>query len=188
MFPDPSSEAVLPCSIQIEALKHIEGRTRMKKALKRIGKILLGIVAVIAVFLLGTCVYDKICLAYEKDLLENQIYGQKVEVDGHRMSVYVSGEGKHTLVFMAGSGDSGPIFSFKDFADRFALVEIKRSALEMVQLATQNKIGRFTKQDIRELTPSLSISSIEGALRKLVASGELIKEGMGKNTCYYRIK
>ena len=91
----------------------------MKKALKRIGKILLGIVAVIAVFLLGTCVYDKICLASEKDLLENQIYGQKVEVDGHRMSVYVSGEGKHTLVFMAGSGDSGPIFSFKDFADRF---------------------------------------------------------------------
>ena len=91
----------------------------MKKAVKKIGKILLGIVAVIAVFLLGTCVYDKICLASEKDLLENQIYGQKVEVDGHRMSVYVSGEGKHTLVFMAGSGDSGPIFSFKDFADRF---------------------------------------------------------------------
>lgn len=54
----------------------------MKKASKRIGKILLGIVAVIAVFLLGTCVYDKICLASEKDLLENQIYGQKVEVDG----------------------------------------------------------------------------------------------------------
>ena len=91
----------------------------MKKALKKIGKILLGIVAAAAVLLLGTFVYDKICLASEKDLLENQIYGQKVEVDGHRMSVYVSGEGKHTLVFMAGSGDSGPIFSFKDFADRF---------------------------------------------------------------------
>ena len=91
----------------------------MKKALKKIGKILLGIVVAAAVLLLGTFVYDKICLASEKDLLENQIYGQKVEVDGHRMSVYVSGEGKHTLVFMAGSGDSGPIFSFKDFEDRF---------------------------------------------------------------------
>ena len=78
--------------------------------------------------------------------------------------------------------------AYKDFEDRFALVEIKRSALEMVQLATQNKIGRFTKQDIRELTPSLSISSIEGALRKLVASGEIIKEGTGRKTCYYRIK
>ena len=83
----------------------------------------------------------------------------------------------------------GTILSaYKDFADRFALVEIKRSALDMVSLASQNKIGRFTKQDIRELCPALSISSIEGALRKLVASGELKREGTGKNTCYYRAK
>lgn len=77
--------------------------------------------------------------------------------------------------------------TYKDFEDRFALVETKRSALDTVRLATQNKIGRFTKQDIRELCPSLSISSVEGALRKMVASGELKREGNGKNTCYYRI-
>ena len=77
--------------------------------------------------------------------------------------------------------------AYKDFEDRFALVETKRSALDTVRLATQNKIGRFTKQDIRELCPSLSISSVEGALRKMVASGELKREGSGKNTCYYRI-
>ena len=76
----------------------------------------------------------------------------------------------------------------RDFEDRFALVETKRSALETVRLATQNKIGRFTKQDIRELCPSLSVSSVEGALRKLVASGELKREGSGKSTCYYRTK
>jgi pimeloyl-ACP methyl ester carboxylesterase len=91
----------------------------MKKALKVIGKVLLGIVAVLAVFLIGTCVYDKICLASEKDLLENQIYGQKVEVYGHDMSIYVSGSGDHTLVFMAGSGDSAPIIGYKSFIDRF---------------------------------------------------------------------
>ena len=78
--------------------------------------------------------------------------------------------------------------AYKDFEERFALVEIKRSALEMVRCATMNKLGRFTKQDIRELCPSLSISSIEGALRKLVASGELKREGVGKNICYYRLK
>lgn len=76
--------------------------------------------------------------------------------------------------------------AYKDFEDRFALVEIKRSALDTVRLATLNKIGRFTKQDIRELCPSLSVSSVEGALRKLVASGELRREGSGKSTCYYR--
>ena len=77
--------------------------------------------------------------------------------------------------------------AYRDFEDRFALVEIKRSALDMVRLATQYKIGRFTKQDIRELCPSISISSIEGALRKMVDNGEIKREGSGKNTFYYRI-
>ena len=78
--------------------------------------------------------------------------------------------------------------AYKDFEDRFALVENKLPALETVRRATMNKIGRFTKQDIRELCPYLSISSVEGALRKLVASGELKREGSGKNICYYRLK
>ena len=47
--------------------------------------------------------------------------------------------------------------AYKDFGDRFSLVEEKKPALEIVRMATVNKIGRFTKQDIRELCPSLSI-------------------------------
>lgn len=78
--------------------------------------------------------------------------------------------------------------AYKDFEDRFALVEQKLPALDTVRRATMNKVGRFTKQDIRELCPSLSISSIEGALRKLTASGELKREGSGKNICYYRTR
>lgn len=78
--------------------------------------------------------------------------------------------------------------AYRDFEDRFALVETKLPALETVRRAARNKIGRFTKQDIRELCPSLSISSVEGALRKLVASGELKREGSGKNICYFRLK
>lgn len=77
--------------------------------------------------------------------------------------------------------------AYKDFEDRFALVETKLPALETVRRATMDKIGRFTKQDIRELCPSLSISSIEGAIRKLVVFGELKREGSGKSTCYYRL-
>lgn len=78
--------------------------------------------------------------------------------------------------------------AYKDFEDRFSIVEKKLPAIEMVRLATQNKIGRFKKQDIRELCPSLSVSSVEGALRKLVESGELKREGTGKSTCYIRLK
>ena len=62
----------------------------------------------------------------------------------------------------------------------------------MVRMATMNKIVSFTKQDIREQCPSLSISSIsissiESTLRKMVELGELKREGVGKNTCYYRL-
>ena len=78
--------------------------------------------------------------------------------------------------------------AYKDFGERFSLVEDKKPALKTVRLATQNKIGRFTKQDIRDLCPSLSISSIEGSLRKLVELGEIRREGIGKSTVYYRIK
>ncbi len=78
--------------------------------------------------------------------------------------------------------------AYKDFADRFALVETKRPAIDVVNDATKQKIGRFTKQDIVELCPSLSTNSIEKSLKTLVESGELVREGAGKATRYFRLK
>lgn len=77
--------------------------------------------------------------------------------------------------------------AYKDFEERMSLVETKLTTTETVRRASKNKIGRFNKQDIRELCPAISDSSIKGALRKLVATGELKKEGKGKSTCYYRL-
>lgn len=78
--------------------------------------------------------------------------------------------------------------AYKDFEDRFSLVETKLPAFEMVRQASMYKIGRFNKQDIRELCPTLSNSSIEKAFRDLIALGEIQKEGKGKGTCYFRLK
>ena len=78
--------------------------------------------------------------------------------------------------------------AYKDFEDRFSIVEEKTSAVAMVRKATLNIIGKFTKQDIIQQCPSLSLSSVEGSLRKLVALGELKREGVGKASYYYRIK
>ena len=58
----------------------------------------------------------------------------------------------------------------------------------MVRKATPRKIGRFTKQDIRELCPSLRASSIEGAPRRMAAEGEIMREGSGEAACYHRIR
>lgn len=78
--------------------------------------------------------------------------------------------------------------AYKDFEERFSLVETKLPALEMVRQASMYKIGRFNKQDIRQLCPTLSNSSIEKAFRDLISLEEIKKEGKGKGTCYYRLK
>lgn len=78
--------------------------------------------------------------------------------------------------------------AYKAFEDRFSIVEEKLPAIELVRKATSQKLGRFTKQDIRELCPHLSLSSIEGSLRKLVAEGEIKREGVGRATKYIRLK
>ena len=78
--------------------------------------------------------------------------------------------------------------AYKDFEDIFSIVEEKMSATDMVRKAILNNIGKFTKQDIRELCPALSVSSIERGLGKLVKAGELKREGSGKGTYYIRLK
>ena len=45
----------------------------------------------------------------------------------------------------------------------------------------------YLKQRPEKLEKLVEIAKIEGALRKLVAAGELKKEGRGKNTCYFRL-
>ena len=78
--------------------------------------------------------------------------------------------------------------AYRDFEDRFTIVEEKLPAVDMVRKAVSSRIGKFTKQDIRDLCPALSISSVEGSLRKLIAAGELKREGAGKATFYIRLK
>lgn len=78
--------------------------------------------------------------------------------------------------------------AYKAFEDRFSIVEEKLPAVELVRKATLQELGKFTKQDIRELCPSLSVSSIEGSLRKLIDEGEIKREGVGRATKYIRLK
>lgn len=108
--------------------------------------------------------------------------------DALRRSQYGWHEGKEDFLPFVKYILSIILAAYKDFTERFLIVEEKLPAIEMVRKAVHNKIGHFTKQDIHELCPSLSLSSIEGALRKLVSAGELKREGIGKSTCYLRLK
>lgn len=81
------------------------------------------------------------------------------------------------------------IFSaYVDFEDRMDLVSDNSSALSIVKSAIGNKLGKFTKAELMELCPSLSVSSIEKALKELVIQQYIQKLGNGKNTYYVRLK
>ena len=78
------------------------------------------------------------------------------------------------------------ISAYRDFEDRMELIAEKLPAIDMVRKAVQSQIGKITKTQICELCPSLSASSVEVVLKKLVANGELIKQGAGRSTFYIR--
>lgn len=77
--------------------------------------------------------------------------------------------------------------AYREFEQRIELVGTKRSGEEIVRLAIENKLGKFTKSDMLELCPSLSKATIENSLKKLVELGKIIRHGNGKNTFYTRI-
>ena len=85
---------------------------KIKKALKITGKILIGLLILLVVFLMALFIYHRIMLNKEDELLKSYP-GQLVEVSGHNMNVYAEGEGSHTLVFLAPAGDTSPALTFK---------------------------------------------------------------------------
>ena len=108
----------------------------MIKLLKTVGKILLGLLTVIFLFLAVVFIYHRIMLEKEKPLLEQPL-GQLVEVDGHNMCVYTqectSADaecGEHTLLFLSGSGTASPILDFRTLynllGDKYNIVVVEK--------------------------------------------------------------
>ncbi len=91
----------------------------MKKAFRIIGKVFLGLLILIVLFLVVMTVYNQIMLKKNKALCETPL-GQLVEVDGHNMSIYTEGEGEHTIVFLSGHGTASPILDFKPLYSRLS--------------------------------------------------------------------
>ena len=76
------------------------------------------------------------------------------------------------------------IAAYRDFEARMQLVSV--SPLDTVRNAVKTRIGRFTKNEVAELVPSMSNSSVERHLRRLCELGEIEKQGGGRSTYYIR--
>ena len=83
----------------------------MKKGFKTLLIAVGTIILLVILFLLFSFVRHQFCL--NREMAYCTPPGEMVEVDGHHMSVYVEGEGPHTLVFLAGGGTSSPILDFR---------------------------------------------------------------------------
>lgn len=72
--------------------------------------------------------------------------------------------------------------AYRDFEERVNIVGEKLPAIEVVRRAVLGKIGKFTKNDIIELCPTLGKTSVESSIKKLVDNGMLVKHGSGRST------
>ncbi len=79
------------------------------------------------------------------------------------------------------------VSAYNDFNQRVDLLKDKTLAIDKIRLAINEKIAKFTKNDILELIPSLSSTSVERSLKELCNLGEIKKEGIGKKTYYLKL-
>lgn len=76
--------------------------------------------------------------------------------------------------------------TYRDFEERIDIVGGRQNAVETVRRAVSGRIGKFTKSELLELCPTISRTSVEGALRQLIKEGAIIRHGSGRATFYTR--
>ena len=129
---------------------------RTRKMILKLGLIM---IAVLFILLLISYINHKIRLAQETALLDP--LGQMVEVDGHKMSVYIEGSGDTTLVFMSGGGTSSPILDFKSLysllRDTYQIVVVERFGYGFSDIVDKNRDIDSILEDTRAALKSAGL-------------------------------
>ncbi|MBU4692805.1 Fic family protein [Mycoplasma sp. CSL7491-lung] len=76
--------------------------------------------------------------------------------------------------------------AYIDFEKRVGYIEQKIPTIELVKNAIDNKLGKFTKNDMMELVPSVGKATIENMLKQLVEEDYIQRRGKGKATFYVK--
>lgn len=76
--------------------------------------------------------------------------------------------------------------AYRDFEERIDIVGGRQNAVAIVRRAVSGRIGKFTKSELLELCPTISRTSVEGALRQLIKEGVISRHGSGRATFYTR--
>jgi len=124
-------------------------------------KILFVIFIVIAAITLISFINHKIHSSQEKSLLAP--LGNMLEVNGHNMSIYTTGEGDRTLVFMSGGGTCSPILDFKSLYsllnDDYKIVVVEKFGYGFSDVIDEERPIDSILEDTRE---GLRKAGVEG--------------------------
>jgi pimeloyl-ACP methyl ester carboxylesterase len=103
-------------------------KSKIQKTVKTIGIAVLCLLLVVILFMSGYSIYHQSRLKHELALINNT-EGQFVEIEGHRMNLYIEGNGDKTLVFLPGTGTPSPMYDFKPLysklTNRYRIVVIE---------------------------------------------------------------
>ncbi|MEC0125016.1 alpha/beta hydrolase [Paenibacillus pabuli] len=94
-----------------EAEKEVQSKTKTKKVLSILFKVLCAIIIAILLFVAIVYTVNKISSYSEQKRMEP--YGQRVSVDGKQMNVTIQGKGGETVVILPGFGTAAPVLDFK---------------------------------------------------------------------------
>ena len=129
----------------------------MKKGIK-MTLIILGVVILI---FLAIFINHKIRLKKEAKLLTP--IGQLVEVDGHKMNIYIEGEGEQTIVFLSGGGTCSPVLDFKSLysllSDDYKVVVVEKFGYGFSDVVDKERDVASVLADTRA---ALAAAGVEG--------------------------
>lgn len=133
----------------------------MKKIFKRLVLIISVIFGVLVLVIFASHINHQIQLSKEDERLKPP--GHIVEVNGHKMHVYIEGDGGETLVFMSGGGTSSPVLDFKSLysllADNYKIVVVEKAGYGFSEITDSERDIDTILSETRE---ALLKSEIEG--------------------------
>ena len=129
--------------------------------MKKLKKWSLGFLSFILLFLGATFIFHRISL--EKEQASLTPVGQQVLVNGHKINVYVEGDGPETIVVLSGAGIASPILDFKDVSDslskKYKIVVVERAGYGYSEDSNQS---RDVAEVLSETRQALSQANISG--------------------------
>ena len=129
--------------------------------MKKLKKWSLGFLSFILLFLGATFIFHRISL--EKEQASLTPMGKTVLVNGHKINVYVEGDGPETIVILSGAGIASPILDFKDVSDslskNYKIVVVERAGYGYSEDSNQS---RDVMEVLSETRQALSQANVTG--------------------------